>query len=637
MSYGCFGGGFGTDVVAVSGSKLSQLNATGLTTVDFFYHFMPDPTSPCCRYGLHVDSGDSVDESCYPMPDGEHNNVFLGEHCCDLPPQEGRCPDLSVSGDLSCYCYVNDRGDIICNVQVIATVGKAGGDVGSDFEVRLNSNCSGTPGLYEKAFTVTPGQINPDNFEQVVFSYSFIPDDPMNPCCKITLHVDGPDVIDETCFPAPFGEANNEWGPYDFCCPGVEEKCPDLVIAGSAVCQCGSALAGVPADAGVCTVTVQGDITNIGTAPIGSAFDVILNYSCGDGPTGSAVTSVNASQINLTGSATVTFTFPFTPAGPGENCCEYSLFVDSANDIAECEPLGEANNFAYGVVCCDVPVEDCVDLTIGGVAHCICGYDLPNFASGIVYGCRVTVDATVNVSGPGEVPTIFAIKISDVDCDGPTGIIGQLLLTPSQLVELNTTGSVTIPSAFSWDIPWTPGEDPPCCTYTLTVDSLGVIDECPEGAEDNNTFIGRFCCEELSVCPDIVIEITRTSCDCERVPITESRCIRWNYQTYPPTCMAWEDVIVGYETTCEVTVHFTVKNIGTQDAGDFHVKLETDSGYTDTKYISGLLAGEEKYRSFDFTTDAPGSVTVTLIADSDGEVDECDEDNNTDSASIRCK
>ena len=101
--------------------------------------------------------------------------------------------------------------------------------------------------------------------------------------------------------------------------------------------------------------------------------------------------------------------------------------------------------------------------------------------------------------------------------------------------------------------------------------------------------------------------------------------------------MAWQDVIVGYETTCEVTVHFTVKNIGTQDAGEFHVKLETDAGYTDTKYISGLLAGEEKYRQFDFTTDAPGSVVVTLIADSDGEVDECDEDNNTDTASVGCK
>jgi len=361
-----------------------------------------------------------------------------------------------------------------------------------------------------------------------------------------------------------------------------------------------------------------------------------MNYNCGEGWS-SAVTTVSPSEINPTGSATVTFTFPFAPSGPEENCCEYGLIVDSNKDIAECEPLGEANNFTAGVVCCDVPTEECVDLTIGGVAHCICGYDLPNLASGIGYGCRMTVDATVNKSGPGEVPSIFSIKISDVVCNGSTGIIGQRPLTPSQLTELNTTGSVTIPSAFSWDIPWPPEEDPPCCSYTLTVDSLDVIDECPEGAEDNNTFIGRFCCEELPACPDIVIEITRTSCDCERVPIYEWQCIRWGAAQQPPPCLEWGNVLVGYEIECEVTVHFTVKNIGTQDAGEFHVKLETDTGYTDTKYISGLLAEEEKYRQFDFTTDAPGSVTVTLIADSDGEVDECDEDNNTDNASVRCK
>jgi hypothetical protein len=629
MSYGCFNDGMGTDSVTVSGVKLSQLNSTGSTTVDFFYDFVPDPTSPCCRYGLYVDSGHSVDESCYPMPDGEHNNVFIGEHCCKLPPQEGRCPDLSVRGDPSCYCYVNDRGDTVCNVQVIATVGKAGGDVGSPFEVKLTSNCNGTPGFYNKAFPVTPGQINPDGIEQILFSYSFIPDDPMNPCCSITLQVDGPDVIDETCFLAPFGEANNEWGPYGFCCPGVEERCPDLVVAGSAVCECGSDLAGVPAASGVCIVTVEGVITNIGTAPIGSTFRVHMNYNCGEGWSG-AVTTVSPTEINPTGSATVVFSFPFTPTGPGENCCEYSISVDTNYDIDECEPLGELNNYAAGIVCCDVPPEECVDLTISGVAHCICGYDLPNFASGIVYGCRVTVDATVNKSGPGEVPTIFSIKISDVACNGSTGIIGQRPLTPSQLTELNTTGSVTIPSAFSWDIPWPPGEGAPCCSYTLTVDSLGVIDECPEGAEDNNTFIGRFCCEEIPVCPDIVIEITRTSCNCERVPI------RVWHSGDPAGGQGWWETI-GYETTCEVTVYFTVKNIGTQDAGAFHVKLETDTGHTDTKYLSGLLIDEEKYRQFDFTTDAPGSVTVTLIADNDEEVDECDEDNNTDSASIGCK
>jgi hypothetical protein len=142
------------------------------------------------------------------------------------------------------------------------------------------------------------------------------------------------------------------------------------------------------------------------------------------------------------------------------------------------------------------------------------------------------------------------------------------------------------------------------------------------------TMIGKIDPKIFVSCPDIVISIYRTRCNCEQVPIKV-----WHPGGLVPGC--WE--IIGYETECEVKVSYVVKNIGTQDAGVFHVKLESSTGHTGTDYFSGLLVDEEKYHHWLFTTDAPGSVTATVTADINDAVTECAEDNNTDSTSLRCR
>lgn len=153
------------------------------------------------------------------------------------------------------------------------------------------------------------------------------------------------------------------------------------------------------------------------------------------------------------------------------------------------------------------------------------------------------------------------------------------------------------------------------------------------------TMIGKIDPKIFVFCPDIVISIYRTRCDCERTPIYERRCVKWDPPGPPgpgSVCMEWETT-VSYETECEVKVSYVVKNIGTQDAGVFHVKLESSTGHTGTDYFSGLLVDEEKYHHWLFTTDAPGSVTATVTADINDAITECDEDNNTDSTSLRCQ
>ncbi|MCK4579824.1 MAG: hypothetical protein KAU10_00640, partial [Dehalococcoidia bacterium] len=332
------------------------------------------------------------------------------------------------------------------------------------------------------------------------------------------------------------------------------------------------------------------------------------------------------------GSTTVEFTWPFTPLEEDFNCCHFVLIVDSGGEIEECPPWGEMNNVAGGMVCCEIPTQECPDLTITGSHHsCSC----TKTETG--YLCEVHVEATVTNIAP-EVPVVgsfgVALLYGCIDGGGPLvmPIIGP------KLDELNENGSTSV--EFSYEFATT-DPTPPCCDYNLVVDSFDVIDEAchpyPDG-EDNNLLVSTFCCEELPGCPDIVIEITRYSCKCKEVPIYERRCVQ------PPTggpCQ-WQDVLVGYETECKVTVHFMVKNIGTQDAGEFHVKLETSTGHTDTKSFSGLAIDEEKNRWFDFTFEG-GTVNVTLIADSGSapdyvpEVDECNEDNNEATTTLNCE
>jgi hypothetical protein len=617
LLYGCTDGGGPHSIgKVISGTKLAELNATGSTSVGFWYVFVTtDPVPPCCRYVLVVDYWNAVDESCHPHPAGEHNNFFAARFCCKTPPEDGRCPDLTVSGKHTCVCRETPEGVLVCDVDIYAFVGKDGGPVSDPFEVRLTIDCDDAFPSQEQWKMVAPGQIN-DGFEMVHFDYSFIPLDPTNPCCTYSLEVDQPDVIDETCFIG--GEMNNAFGPDEFCCGSTSQDCPDLVISvAEAICTCKPGTFAAAPLTGVCTVTVYATVTNIGE-PVPAPFDVALKYSCDDETGNLLVYRIEGSQLvelNDTGSTTVKFTWPFIPLGEDLNCCGFALLVDSAEEIDECPPHGEENNTASGMVCCEVPLQECPDLAITGEAICQCGYDLPNVPR---YGCIVTVEATVTNIGTGNVPGQFYVGLQEITCNGTPIAGGEQLITVDQLAELNSSGSTTTPIIFTWLIPATGPDDLPCCTYTLLVDSTYQIAECPlPEAEENNTYVGRVCCEDTTPpCPDLVIDVTRSSCSCSWTP--------------------------QQELACTVNVYATVENIGTQTATHFYCKLQSTEG-GDQILIASLAPNASRALHFSFTFTAPAGKPVPcpldfdVIADSKGYVDECDEDNNLDSGSVCCR
>jgi hypothetical protein len=488
--------------VTVSGADLDELNATGSVHIGFPPFGIPVPSWPCpsCTFTLVVDSGSDVDESCRSAPLGEHNNSYPLAACCD--EQASDCPDLTVTGTFECRCEETDAAGLLCSVDIRAEIENEAHSTSAEcppFNVYMAFGCvnSGTGSATVAIDGATLDELNSTGSTTAEFSYQFIPD-PDDPCCKYGLFVDSSNTVDETCHPFPDGEHNNVFVEVGCCrLPPQETGCPDLTIVGSSTCECDQSLIGAVIGAARCEVAVQANVQNIGTASVESDFDVVLAYTCPDGSANIIGKTVTPSEINPTGSAVVTFSFPFDPAGSEANCCDYELTVDADDAIAECEPDGEANNTASGVACCDV----------------------------------------------------------------------------------------------------------------------------------------------LEGCPDLVVEIARSGCRCEEMPIYELQCIKPGQPPATPPCLEWGEVLIGYATECEVTVDCTVRNIGAGDAGPFHVMMESSTGHTSVTYVSGgLPEGEVAYRSFSFTFEDGGSITITLTVDSDEEVDECDhEDNNSAEASLICR
>ena len=488
--------------VPVSGADLDELNATGSVQVSFPPFGISVPTWPCpsCTFTLVVDSAFDIDESCRPAPMGEHNNTYPLAACCD--EQASDCPDLTIAATSECRCEETSAAGMLCRVDIHAEIENEAHSTSADcppFSVYMAFGCinSGMGGTAVAIDGARLDELNSTGSTTAEFSYQFIPD-PDDPCCKYGLLVDSSNSVDETCHPSPDGEHNNVFVETRCCkLPPQETGCPDLTVVGSSTCDCDPSLIGALIGAARCEVIVQADIQNTGTAPIESDFAVVLAYTCPDGSANIISKTVTPSEINPTGSAAVTLAFPFDAAGPDAGCCEYELTVDADDAIAECEPDGEANNTASGVACCDVPEH----------------------------------------------------------------------------------------------------------------------------------------------CPDLVVEITRSRCHCEEVPIYELQCIRPGQPPVTPPCLEWGEVLVGYATGCEVTLQCTVRNVGSGDAGAFDVTMESSTGHTYVSHIGGgLLAGEETYRSFDFTFEDGGAITITLTVDSDEDVDECDhEDNNTADVSLLCR
>jgi hypothetical protein len=612
LLYGCTDGGGPHGIgKVISGARLAELNATGSMSVGFWYVFATtNPIPPCCKYVLVVDYWNAVDESCHPDPNGEHNNIFTSGFCCDEPPlDDGRCPDLTIFGMDTCTCRETPGGDLVCYVGIDAFVGKDGGPVSDPFEVRLTIDCADAFPSQEQWKMVAPGQIN-DGFEMVHFDYLFSPLDPMNPCCTYSLEVDQPDVIDETCFIG--GEMNNSFGPVEFCCNGTTQDCPDLMVAvDEAICTCGpGSLRLVELTADACAVTVYGTVTNIGSVPILNPFDVAVDYGCADGMGDFLTYRIQGSQLaelNTTGSTTVEFTWLFTPLEEDFNCCHFVLIVDSGEEVDECVLFGEANNVAGGMVCCEIPTQECPDLTVTGSHSCSC------IKTRRGYSCEVHVEATVtNISPEVSVTGSFGVALLSGCIPGGGGPI-VLPISGPNLAELNETGSSNVEFFYEFA---TTDPTPPCCKYTLEVDFLGVIDESchpdPNG-EHNNLFVSTFCCEDTTpLCPDLIVEITVLTCR--------------NIGAVAPLY--------------EVTIEALVTNIGTETVTQaIYVEAECACG-NDTDIIhTDLGPGESDTAEFVITCspNQGGCHDVTVTVDYTLIINECDERNNTDEGTFCCR
>ena len=82
----------------------------------------------------------------------------------------------------------------------------------------------------------------------------------------------------------------------------------------------------------------------------------------------------------------------------------------------------------------------------------------------------------------------------------------------------------------------------------------------------------------------------------------------------------WEDL--------DNTVNVTVKNIGSDVASTFKVKLLADGDEVGTETEPGLAAGDNTLVSFTWHPTDTGLYTLEAVADSHGEINESDEENN---------
>ena len=247
----------------------------------------------------------------------------------------------------------------------------------------------------------------------------------------------------------------------------------------------------------------------------------------------------------------------------------------------------------------------------------------------------VTVEAAVRKTGEAPIESDFDIVLEYVGDDGSAKTITKTV-TPQ---DINPTGSATLVFMFLIARPDS-GLSP--CTYSLmgfwgglpgpilVVAGVVGVPQAIHGDESGNGFFyGEGCCEDVQDCLDLAISVEYPSCSCEDI-LSET----WHPEPTYPQGGWWEIEVVG--ETCEAKVRYTVQNVGTKDAGPFRVRIETSSGHTDTADFSGLSPGGNVSRWFDFVVDDSGPITITLIADSEGELDECDEENNTLDMTLFC-
>ena len=85
---------------------------------------------------------------------------------------------------------------------------------------------------------------------------------------------------------------------------------------------------------------------------------------------------------------------------------------------------------------------------------------------------------------------------------------------------------------------------------------------------------------------------------------------------------------------CDHPLDATISNLGSGDASSFNVTLKVDGVVVDEERVDGLSGNSDTTVGFSWRPDTTGSCTLLVEADSDDEVSETDESNNTLSATV---
>ncbi len=644
------------------------------------------PHEPTCpgTYSLEVDSADDIVEC------NEGDNYAEGSVCCPNPAGEG-CPDLTISiDDWWCDCGTCDAGGTYCYYRFTYTVTNVGDAEAYYFDVCVNDmiitdlgpldpgesvtregiaevvDCSdAAPDWSERLFFVDlepglragdPDYCNPyDDFAEFLATCApsctdlAVAIDHVQCNCGLEEDDRCPDGSRQTCGPiatvtvANVGETASEettvevdsadvggfstaavpalapgesftvdvglpgWyalfcgsAPVEFelvasvpsgrdCTPDNNRArlhvicdppaCPDLAVE-AFINDCACRASERPDFDWECTADVTVSVTNIGEA-VAENFEFHAR-------TPHVGRSVDVAALEPGETATS----DFAPVYGGHGAIPESIpVIAGATFLAPVLECDEDNNFVELAVPCNCTAADLAIYVSGQECECE-WYDDPGGFCG---------DEPRKVCYP--VLIVGVNNLSDVDS-------GEFTVSVDDGILARTTDS---PGLGAGESDYFRFAFPGIVTCSAEPESFPVA-AAIEVAEDcnpaNNEMRLSLPCEPPPACPDLVISGISDDCSCYWTP----------QQAY----------------TCDYVAEVTIFNAGVGDAGGFTVRLETRYGTDEVRVGGGLPAGESTIVRFELDVGDRSRVDYTIIVDSGGDVDECDEDNNEYEDSDRC-
>lgn len=580
----------------VGGADLALLNSNGSVSLPHTtgYRVGEDASLRSCPSAVKimatVDSDNVIDE-CFGSRDvAENNNTWTDEITCPAP-KAASLPDLVVSAEADCSCSLSEDNNPYCLVTVDVYIGNLtpAVPVPGPFAVRMDA--SPWSGMQEMTVDGQALQtLNDTGNTTIQFSFSPGGRELDNPCGDIWITADIDLDIDET-------DETNNLTIVEGCCDFL----PELVLASSTNCSCDLTID----NERYCLVKVDVWVENQSPQwPIMSDFDVTMDPSPWHSKQTYTITGGDLSQLNRAGAVLITFQFTTgTKRWPApEDCLTIQLEVDPNDRVRERTDGVDPKLNTWTIDVCCVP-----DLVFSGSASCDCT-DQGNGR----HVCEITVDGTIsNLNSGNAVNETFAVAVdyTDIRADQSPAIFSF-----SDLDALNRDGQADVSYTTSFD--WF-GDQPPCGDIIVWVDWVEDVAESNEA--NNQTGIGLCCTGEAPVsppegpCPDLVVDIYRSSCACEQVGM-------------------------GTDFESTVSVGVTVENIGTADASSFRIKLTGDGGSKE-RIINGLAAGAKRTISLGYTFTTPFcglTENIEVTVDNRESIEECNETNNSESQKLNC-